>query len=252
MEDMKTSYDTVTLGEYGRILSLFSEQGMDELERQVAVVAVLTGKTEDEVGDAPYTDYARWSRRLAFLSQEPASEGKPERHYRCGEYDLIPVTDAGAITTAQYIDYQGWLKKDRTNVAALLSCLLVPKGRTYGSGYDIAQVQQAIADHMTVTQAYSLLAFFLTSLKRSIKSSLFFSALKTAGLPLPLKVKTGILKEMARTWRNFSRGGAGSPASTPSARPAAARGTRYGQSPRSSSSASSRTPGTRPRNGRRR
>lgn len=252
MEDMKTSYDTLTLGEYGRILSLFSEQGMDELERQVAVVAVLTGKTEDEVGDAPYTDYARWSRGLAFLSQEPASAGKPEKHYRCGDYKLVPVRDAGQVTTAQYIDYQGWLKKDRTNVAALLSCLLVPEGRTYGSGYDMEDVQKAIADHMTVTQGYALLAFFLASLKRSIGSSLFFSALKTAGLDLPLKVKTGMLKRMAETWRNFSRAGAGSPASTPSARPADVRGTRSGRSPRSSSSASSRMPGTRRRNGRRR
>ena len=57
-------------------------------------------------------------------------------------------------------------------MAELLSCLLVPVGCRYNEGYDILEVQQALKDNLSVTDALSLSAFFLTKFKNLIKDSL--------------------------------------------------------------------------------
>ena len=57
-------------------------------------------------------------------------------------------------------------------MAELLSCLLVPVGCRYNEGYDILEVHQALKDNLSVTDALSLSAFFLSKYKNLIKDSL--------------------------------------------------------------------------------
>jgi hypothetical protein len=43
----------------------------------------------------------------------------------------------------------------------------MPKGKTFAEGYDVEDVQEAIAKHLSVVDALALTAFFLTLIKQS-------------------------------------------------------------------------------------
>lgn len=243
------TYDRLPLGMYWQILQICREEGRDDLSRQVGIVSLLSGLTEDEVLDLPLSDYSDMAGRMRFLEQAPDTDGRPRKSYRVDGWTLVPVTDARRMTAAQYIDFQSFAKQGAEGVPGLLSCLLVPEGRRYGDGYDPAEVQSAVRDHMPVADALRLQAFFLASCRRSMADTLSSSAVRVLELRRPARLKAALLRRMWRTRRALLQNGAGSRGWTRSARPAAAAGRRSGGWRSWSSSILSAMPGTRRRSG---
>ena len=224
------SYDRLPLGIYERICDMYQDGGMEDIDRQIAVIALLTGLSQEQVEQVPIQRYQEWASASLFLTREPEKYPRPRKSYRVGRFTLIPVKDMKEMLTAQYIDYQTFAKmKDGSHIAEKLSCLLTPEGERYGSGYYMDEVQQAIREHMSVTDALSVFAFFLRSLRRSIDASLISSAMAVARTRMPLRTRTGLMRRILRIRRTLPANGAGSPASTASARPASANGTRSGR-----------------------
>ena len=84
----------------------------------------------------------------------------------------MPTMDYRKMETAQYVDFQTFAPMVETHMAELLSCLLIPIGCRYNEGYDLLEVQQALKDKLSVTNAVALLAFLLTRFKGLMKDSL--------------------------------------------------------------------------------
>lgn len=194
---MIDNYKDLKVGRYLDILEACKDRG-DELETQVSFIAALSGKTEDEILNMPITEYAALARSASFLSQAPELPEKPAKVYEAGGFRLVPTIDAEKMTTAQYIDFQTFAKCKESRVIEILSCMLVPEGKRYNDGYDILEVQAAIRDHMSVADAMGAYAFFLNSCKKSIRSTLFCSAMKVAREKMPLKEKISIIKTLKK------------------------------------------------------
>lgn len=155
------NYADLPVGKYLDILAANAGDAED-IDKQVATIAILTDKTEDEILALPVPDYTVLARAADFLRHEDKGEHRMAKRYTLGGLALVPCTDARKMTTAQYIDFQTLTKDgdyDR-HLAEILSCFLVPEGKAYGTGYDFAEVQDAIRRHLSVTDALSLLAFF--------------------------------------------------------------------------------------------
>lgn len=170
------NYADLPVGKYLDILAA-NERDADDLDRQVATIAILADATEDDILALPLDEYATLAQKAAFLLDVDKGSHAVAKSYRLGGLDLIPVADAAKVTAGQFIDFQQ-LTKDggmERNLPAVLSCLLVPKGKTYGTGYDIADVQDAIRRHLSVTDALSLLAFFFASSEALLRRSLTYS-----------------------------------------------------------------------------
>ena len=248
-KDFIDSYGRLPLGTYWRILQICKDEGRDDLSRQVGIVSLLSGLTEDEVLDLPLSDYSDMAGRSRFLETAPATDGRPRKSYRVDGWTLVPVVDARRMTAAQYIDFQSFAKQGAEGVPGLLSCLLVPEGRRYGDGYDPAEIQTAVRDHMSVEDALRLQAFFLASCRRSMADTLSCSVVRVLELRRPARVKAALLRRMWRMRQALRRNGAGSHGWTPSARHAGAAGMKSGGWRSWNSSISSATPGTRRRSG---
>lgn len=248
-KDFIDSYGRLPLGTYWRILQICKDEGRDDLSRQVGIVSLLSGLTEDEVLDLPLSDYSDMAGRSRFLETAPATDGRPCKSYRVDGWTLVPVADARRMTAAQYIDFQSFAKQGAEGVPGLLSCLLVPEGRRYGDGYDPAEIQTAIRDHMPVTDALLLQAFFLASSRRSMADTLSCSVALVLGLRKPVRVKVALLRRMWKMRRDLLQNGDGSRGWTRSARLAGAAGMMSGGWRFWSSSTSSAIRGTRQRRG---
>ena len=167
------NYRKLPIGKYNEIVKL-CETEMDEVDRKVSIVAILTGLTEDEVLALPITDFTECCAKAKFIDLPCPETLIPSvsKSYPVGGFNLVPVTDMRKVTTAQYIDFITFSKDKEHNIVEMLSCFLVPKGMDYNEGYDILDVHKAIKEEMSVAEVLALLAFFFNGWLRSIRNIL--------------------------------------------------------------------------------
>lgn len=203
---MITSYKTLSIGKWVEITSILREE-MEDIDKQVKVVAILDDKTEDEVLNMPIPDFTTAGYQMRFLYDAPSPKGRLPKVIRLGDWELLPTAGVNAMTTAQYIDFQAYSADAMRNMVQLLSIFLVPKGCKYNDGYDVVALQQAIADKLSVEEGYKVIAFFLTRLRVSMKAMLIYSAWMARRLP---KDKRKEMREKLKEVRGLlSRGGDG-------------------------------------------
>ena len=167
---MIDNYNDLTLGTYLDIDAVLRSD-RDELDQQVAIVSILSGIPEQDILTMPLTDYEALSAKTNFLRLPCPPATAPDRVI-VGDLVLLPVKDFTKITTAQYIDFQTFSRALPQRLCELLSVLLVPNtARGYNEGYNIADVQKAVAS-LPLPVALGLVGFFFASLSASILASL--------------------------------------------------------------------------------
>lgn len=176
--DMIKSYEEMPVGIYDKIMDLV--QGKDE-NADLQIVALLSGKTADELLALPLAEYAKLRDDAAFLYYEPKRH-KVQKEYTLGGWVLCPTDDLRKLTTAQYVDYKEYVKQERVNPAHLLSVLLVPKDKKYNEGYDIVELQGAL-EWMCILDVFALVDFFTQRLRNLMLASLTSSARMASKLP---------------------------------------------------------------------
>ena len=169
---MIDNYKSLPLGKYLDICQVCKDESLEEIERQVKILSILSDMTEEEMLHLPIPKYKEMVVASRFLEDVDKNRHKAARLYIVGNWKLLPTMDYRKMETAQYVDFQTFAPMVETHMAELLSCLLVPVGCRYNEGYDILEVQQALKDKLSVTDALSLSAFFLTKFKNLIKDSL--------------------------------------------------------------------------------
>ena len=201
---MVTSYKEMTLQMYEH-LSKIAESDTDDIEKQIQMVSVLTGKTTKEVEDLPISEYHSLAKKTVFLMREPEIEQIKSNTVKINERVYVITNDVTKITTAQYIDFQEYMKQGK-NLTNVLSTLLVPKGEKYGDS-DFLEVKKDI-ERLPICTALGLNAFFLRRFAKLIGNMLHcsMSALKSE------EEKTKA-KELIQWWERLATGGVGFPLS---------------------------------------
>lgn len=223
--DIIDSYNRLTIGQYMEIQEIVSNESLEEIDKQVQVLSVLTGVSEDEILHLPIDEYKALVARAGFLEPDSLNYHPVAHKYHLGGFELIPVKDFRKIETCQYIDFQTYAPDMDKHLVEFLSVILVPKGHRYNEGYDILDVQKAIRDEMSVADGVSLAGFFLTWCRRSIEDSLNYSRREAMKLPEGVR-KEKILAQIREQETLLQGSGAGSPTSMRPARPAGVPGRR--------------------------
>ena len=176
MKGIIDNYRKLPVGKYMEIVDLCNTE-MDEIDRRVKIIGILTGLTDDEVLNLPLPQFTEYSAAAQFLDDFCPDNLIPavSRSYCIGGFVLLPVTDMRKITAAQYIDFQTFSKDKERNLVEMLSCFLVPRGMQYNDGYDIMDVHRAIREELSVAEVLALLAFFFKSWATSIRDTLSYS-----------------------------------------------------------------------------
>ena len=204
------NYRKLPIGKYIDIVKL-CETEMDELDRKVKIVGILTGLTDDEVLNLPLPEFTECCAKAKFLDKQCPENLIPSvsKSYFVGGFTLVPVTDMRKVTTAQYIDFITFSKDKEHNIVEMLSCFLVPKGMDYNEGYDILEVHNAIKAEMSVAEVLALLAFFFMRWMQSVRNTQ--SSLIREAKRIGDKEKRERRLEMIRGLRPSMTSGDGSP-----------------------------------------
>lgn len=169
------NYAAVTVGTYLEICKVSRDESLEDLDKQVRILALLYGQTVDEILDLPLADYKVRAAASAFLEGPCEKVPRVASKYTLGDLVLVPTSDPSKLTAGQYIDFQTFAQKGEETLVEQLSCFLVPQGCKYGAGYDVLDVQRAIRDYLSVADVLALAAFFLTSWAESIRRTQIFS-----------------------------------------------------------------------------
>lgn len=192
------NYRDLSIGMYLEICEIDSRTDIDDLHKQVCIIAILSGMAEEDIYNLPIEDYKELAAKALFLSKEYDGEVLTAKTYIVDRWTLIPVADFRKITTAQYIDFQTFAAEGEKRIVEILSTMLVPKGKKYNQDYDVIELQEALRKHLSVADALSLFAFFFVQYNQLIKDSLTFS--KEMVLQMKDKEKKeSLLKEIQRT-----------------------------------------------------
>lgn len=193
---MIKSYNDLTVGKYQELRKLELE-GLDALEQQVAILAVLNDMDEDEVFNLPLADYQKLASDMHFLDTQPVINTKHNpKTIKIGgeEYDV--VQDARDLTAGQYIDYQHYLGVEDFDgqLPNILTVFVIPKGKKYGEGYNMAELANTFKEKMPIITAMEISSFFLRQSLTSIKASLTSLRLKMRMMKMTTRKKE--VKEM--------------------------------------------------------
>ena len=173
--DIIDNFNRLTLGMYLEIQEISRNESLEDIDRQVQILSVLTGVAEEEILHLPITEYKELVVKAGFLDPSNINYHPIAKKYLVGKFELIPLRDFRKMETCQYIDFQTYAPDLDNHLVEFLSVILVPKGHRYNEGYDILEVQKAIRDGMSVSDGVSLAGFFLTWCRRSIQDSLNYS-----------------------------------------------------------------------------
>lgn len=197
---MIDNYNTLTLGLYLDIDAVLQSDAED-IDKQVRIIALLDGTTPEAVLALPLKEYSAKAAATEFLRHDCPPISAPSRVIS-GDLVLIPIKDFTNITTAQYVDFQTFSKGGTAKLPELIAVLLVPEGRNYNDGYDVAQVVRVVRD-LPLPVALGLSAFFFGQLVQSIQASL--TSLELAAKSLP-KRRRAELERKAEDLQGILRG----------------------------------------------
>lgn len=195
---MIDNYADLPIGKYEQIIKACrGTLREDALTQQAAVLSILTGMSEDDLLALPLAVYSDLARRMRFLYSEDKGKHRMANSYTLGDMVLEPRMELDKITAAQYIDFQTYAKGGEANIVPMLSCFLVPRGCKYNEGYDMVEVQRTIREHLSVTDVYSLSAFFFRQFTKLMSSSLTSLTEESRHLPKEMQQRIAELRAMA-------------------------------------------------------
>ena len=126
----------------------------DENERVYAIMEAVYG---EDVLNLPLKDFNEKCKELSFL-QKAIPNDLHVKNIKVNGREYYFDGLLGKITTAQYIDFQNYLKNE--DEQKTFSVFIIPKGHSYNDGYDMEQVFNDILD-VPVPILFSASFFFI-------------------------------------------------------------------------------------------
>ena len=172
---MIDSYKTLSVGKYMEIRELLKQE-LDEMDLQAEILAVLNDTTVDEIMKLPLPKYSEYVRMSAFLTEKPKPKADCPKKITLNDRKYYVVRKAEDLTAAQYIDYQNYMKMDDpdSKLAEILSIFIIPDGKKYADGYDIAEVVKDIRDYLPIIVGFNICFFFRKKQAESIERTLIY------------------------------------------------------------------------------
>ena len=161
----------------------------DETEKGVRIAQIIYG---DDIILLPIQTFNQLCSGLTFLSTEvPHDLAVKEVTVNGHQYYFDGLL--GKITTAQYIDFQNYLKN--SDEVKCFSVFMIPKGHKYNDGYDMMEVFEDIQD-IPIPILTSASFFFNRQFATFIKIFQHYSMKQLKKAKLPKEKKQEMLKMM--------------------------------------------------------
>lgn len=170
------SWSECSISDYFRLKDITNDETIEPADKEIAVLSVLSGLTEDEIWNLNITDFKELQSKTLWTST-PVMRPLDKIRFRNIEINgekYAVETDITKFTVAQYIDFQTfWQNKhEEQYIASILACFIIPKNKKYAEGYEINKLKDDIMNCLDIQTAYEIMSFFLLRWLGSTQASL--------------------------------------------------------------------------------
>ena len=157
------NWSDITLQQYYQIKELLTN------EDEYTVLNILDVIYDIDSASMTISALSKYNNALDFLKDEIPT-GDIQKKYTIHGHTYESNCELTKVSTAQFIDYQNYLKEKEPKYEKLLSVFFIPENHQYNDGYNIKEVQDDIL-HMSMVDVQSI-AFFIKK-QLSLLLSLF-------------------------------------------------------------------------------
>lgn len=144
-------WDKISVKKYYEILEILNDYKDEPITLNVALIDCIW---DIDSASMPIPRFNYYMNELEFL-QNPYQPKSPKKTYKVGDIEFCPIRDVSQITTAQYIDYQEFLKRE--DHKHILNVLFIPKGEDYGK----SDHSELLWEKLSLPDYADVLFFFL-------------------------------------------------------------------------------------------
>lgn len=188
---MIDSYRKLSIAKYDETKKIM-EKDIDDIDKQVELIACLADIDIDKVYNLPLTKYEELVEKASFLLELPKPKNNLPNKLSIGDIKYRIMKNVEKMTTGQYIDLQTYMKNDM-GIAYILTTIIIPEGCEYNDGkYNIDDLQKDIYNNFNIEDAISIAFFLHRQLQIIIEGTLHFLdwKLKKMKKKMPQEQKT--------------------------------------------------------------
>lgn len=177
----KKSWKDINLKEYKKIVEISKRELDSDLEKDIAVLAVLLNVSEQELYNMNVLELKSLLEQMKWI-RETKYDFNPNfkkiKKMIIDNKEYIVNPNINNYTVAQYMDFQNFWDKRNDYMGNLLAVFIIPKGYKYNEGYDVIELADRLEEVFSLDDWNNVCFFFLKTYNNLTKASIQYSIWK--------------------------------------------------------------------------
>ena len=165
------TWKDINIKTFKKINKIIKDTNLTDVEKEISLISIIFNIDEDELYDMDLQTLKGYSTQIAFIEEFQPDYGKCPKIERIGDIEISIDYNLSHFTVAQYIDFMANIQSKEADIARLLACILIPKGKKYNTDYDLEAFINQIEINLNIYDAESMLFFYIIESLRSLKCS---------------------------------------------------------------------------------
>lgn len=165
------TWKDINIKTFKKINKIIKDTNLTDVEKEISLISILFNIDEDELYDMDLQTLKPYSTQIAFIEEFNPDYGKCPKIDKVGDIEISVDYNLSHFTVAQYIDFMANIQSKERDIARLLACILIPKGKKYNTDYDLEAFINQIEINLNIYDAESMLFFYIIESLRLLKHS---------------------------------------------------------------------------------
>lgn len=204
---IKKSWRDVTIDEYFDLLEKLEDPELEDTDKEVCKISFIYNIPEDSIWDLKIDEFRNLQIESLWMDEFKISENSKFKSIEINGSKYKIDTNLQNFTVAQYIDFQTFFPKRKTNprvIGNILACFIIPQGKEYASGYDISELVRSINSNLDILTANEIMFFFLKQYLISIRVTANYFNWTLKRLKKKTKNKEKVI-ELEKDWEKVKK-----------------------------------------------
>lgn len=178
----------INIKTFKKINKILKDTNLTDVEKEISLISILFNIDEDELYDMDLQTLKTYSTQIAFIEEFQPDYGKCPKIEKIGDIEIAIDYNLSHFSVSQYVDFMANIQSKDPDIARLLACILIPKGKKYNTDYDLEAFINQIEINLNIYDAESMLFFYIIESLRLLKRSHRTLMMKALGKKLIKKM----------------------------------------------------------------
>ena len=165
------TWKDINIKKFKQINKIIKDDTLTDVEKEISLISIIFNLDEDDLYDMDLQTLKTYSTQIAFIEEFQPDYGKCPKIERIGDIEIGVDYNLSHFTVAQYVDFMANIQSKDPDIARLLACILIPRGKKYNTDYDLEDFINQIEINLNIYDAETMLFFYIIESLRLLKRS---------------------------------------------------------------------------------